>query len=83
MTARPPSQRAGILSNDVTFQRFAATRSGFPEGQFCAGAAAEYIRQVCKVESRRELDRNPEAARQFARLRTTFDAWAGRLAAQR
>lgn len=83
MTILPPSNRAGILSNDPSFQKFAATRSGFPDGQFCAGAAAEYIRQVCGVQSRRDLDRHPAAARAFARLRTEFDAWAGRLAAQR
>lgn len=71
---------AGILSNDDRFQRFAATRCGFPGGQFSTGAAAEYIRDVCRVTTRRALDTDADAAERFARLRTDFDAWTGRIA---
>jgi len=77
------AQRAGILSNDPQFQRFAAVRSGFPALQFTASAAAEYLRGQCQIDSRRELDRSSAALTRFDALRTEFDSWRGRLAAQR
>jgi hypothetical protein len=76
-----PAQQAGILCNDPQFQKFAAIRSRFPETQFCASAAAQYLRDTCKIESRRELNTDTAAQSNFAALRTTFDAWAGRIAA--
>ena len=82
-TPVPPSQWSGILRNDPEFQRFAATRSGFPGGQFSNSAAAEFIRTTCRVTTCRDLNTDTTAARQFARLRTEFDAWRGRIAARR
>ncbi|APZ53714.1 hypothetical protein [Salipiger abyssi] len=79
----PAPQQAGILCNDPAFQRFAATRSGYPGGQFTASAAAEYLRQCCRVESRRALASDEVATTRFQRLRTEFDAWAGRIATPR
>lgn len=79
----PVARRAAMLCHDVAFQRFAATRSGFPGGQFSATASAEYLRTVCGVASRKNLDTDPIAARLFETLRTEFDAWAGRIAAPR
>ena len=75
----PPAQQAGILCNDTRFQKFAATRCGMPGEQFSASAAAEYLRNVCQIESRRQLSTNPVAAQSFQALRTEFDAWTGRL----
>jgi hypothetical protein len=76
----PPAQQAGILCNDPQFQKFAAIRSGMPDTKFCASAAAQYLRDTCKIESRRELNTDTAAQSNFAALRTTFDAWAGRIA---
>ncbi|EPX82070.1 hypothetical protein [Salipiger mucosus] len=81
-TELPHAQQAGILCNDAQFQRFAAERSGFPDGQFSATAAAEYLRSWCRIDSRRQLDTEAEARRRFAVLRTEFDAWTGRIPAQ-
>lgn len=80
---QPLARRAGILCNDVAFQKFAAMRSGFPGQQFSNTAAAEYLRTICGIQSRRNLDTDPIAARHFAALHTEFDAWAGRIAPQR
>lgn len=77
----PPSAQAGILCNDPQFQTFAAVRSGYPGGQFVASAAAEYVRLICGVNSRRMLNSNRAAAERFQSLRTDFDAWRGRIAA--
>jgi hypothetical protein len=75
-----PAQQAGILCNDPQFQKFAAIRSGFPDTIFSTSAAAEYLREACTIKSRRELNTDTGAQSNFAALRTTFDAWAGRIA---
>ena len=76
-------QQAGILCNDPQFQTFAARRTGIPTGQCNASAAAEYLRQVCQIDSRRELQSNDTARKRFQTLRTEFDAWRGRIATPR
>jgi hypothetical protein len=81
LTQMHPAQQAGILCNDPQFQKFAAIRSGVPGTQFCASAAAQYLREACNVDSRRELNTDAIAHSNFAALRTSFDAWAGRIAA--
>ncbi|WP_085847524.1 hypothetical protein [Pacificibacter marinus] len=81
LTQMHPAQQAGILCNDPQFQKFAAIRSGLPGTQFCASAAAQYLREACNIASRRELNSDTSAQAKFAALRTSFDAWAGRIAA--
>jgi hypothetical protein len=71
-----PSQQAGILCNDTRFQDFVAKRQAFP------GGAAAYLRGWCNIESRRDLDTDPFAQTKFQTLRTEFDAWTGKIAAQ-
>lgn len=48
---------AGTLCAKSDFQRFAGVSS--------SADAAAWIRQTCGVESRADLDHNPEAARKF------------------
>lgn len=71
-----------MLCNDDRFRKFAATRSGMPDTLFSPSAAAEYLRTVCQITSRRDLNTNPTACTTFQSLRTEFDAWSGRIAAQ-
>ncbi|SFQ52125.1 hypothetical protein [Donghicola eburneus] len=78
-----PAQQAGILCNDPRFQQFAAIRCGFPGGQFSSEAAAEYVRDICKINSRRQLTQNPDAETRFQAMRTDFDAWTGKIATPR
>ena len=78
-----PAQLAGILCNDPQFQKFVAIRSGLPNQQFNASAAAEYLRTACSIITRRDLDLRGEAFNKFNALRTDFDAWRGRIAAPR
>jgi hypothetical protein len=79
----PAPQQAGILCNDPEFQKFAAIRSGLPEHRFTPTAAAEYLRACCKIQSRTALLNDPDARDQFAKMRTSFDGWRGRIANQR
>lgn len=78
-----PAQQAGILCNDPRFQKFAATRCGFPGQQFNTGAAAEYLRDCCQIDSRRQLNSQQDAQQKFQILRTEFDAWTGKIATPR
>ena len=79
----PATQQAGMLCNDDRFQRFAAIRSGFPDQTFTSTAAAEYLRTVCQIDSRRQLNTAGAALRSFQILRTEFDAWTGKIATPR
>lgn len=73
----PPAVQAGILCKDAQFQTFAAQNCGLRDQQFNASAAAEYLRQVCQINTRAALNTNPAAQSQLAALRTSFDAWRG------
>ena len=79
----PLPTQAGILCNDPQFQSFAGARTVQSGVQLTATAAAEYLRQICSVTSRRALATTPAAAERFAALQTEFDAWRGRIAAPR
>nr|WP_323779596.1 hypothetical protein [Amylibacter sp.] len=79
----PCAQQAGMLCNDDQFQRFAAIRCGMPGQQFCSSAAAQYLRDCCQINSRRQLNTDRQAQRQFQALRTDFDMWRGRIARPR
>ena len=79
----PAAQQAGILCNDPRFQKFAAIRCGLPNQLFTASAAAQYLRDCCRIESRRELATSQAAHAKFQTLRTEFDAWTGKIATPR
>jgi len=79
----PNAQQAGMLCNDELFQKFAGTRTIKSGVQLARSAAAEFIRTFCRVNSRRDLNTNADAAQKFQTLRTEFDAWAGRIQAPR
>ncbi|RBW61441.1 hypothetical protein DS909_01630 [Phaeobacter gallaeciensis] len=79
----PAPKQAGILCNDERFQKFAAIRCGLPDQTFCQSATAQYLRQCCGIESRRELESDPNAQDRLQVLRTEFDVWTGKQAAPR
>ena len=76
----PPAQQAGMLCNDPEFQSYVAQRIAYPGKQVSPTGAAEHIRQLCQIQSRRDLNLNTEAAKRFQQMRTDFDAWRGRIA---
>ncbi len=81
--ALPLPQQAGILCNDPRFQKFAATRCGMNGQQFGQSATAQFLRDCCQIQSRRELATNQTAAETFHRLHTEFEAWIGKIPNQR
>ena len=71
--------QAAMLAQDVEFQRYAATRNGFPGHQFSPTAATEYLRTVCGVFSRKSLATDTDAFQRFEKMNTDFELWSGRL----
>jgi hypothetical protein len=78
-----PAQQAGIMCNDPRFQQFVGARTIDATVKVLPAAAAEYVRTICKITSRRDLNTCPAALAQFNALRTEFDAWTGKIADQR
>jgi hypothetical protein len=67
-------QIAGMLPRDPKFRQWLSTAAEV-EG-LSADEAAEIVRTVCQISSRRELANNAEAARRFNNLlRRPFVAW--------
>lgn len=79
----PPPTQAGIMCNDSQFQTFVGVRTLGHAVQVQSSAAAEYLRDICRISSRRELETDAKAERRFQMLRTEFDAWCGRIARPR
>lgn len=79
-TTLPPAQQAGILCNDPKFQEYVGRHCLRLGWDVSPGAAAQYLRDICRVTSRRDLNASDGARQRFEALRTDFDAWAGRLA---
>lgn len=73
----PAAQQAGILSNDRRFAAFILQVHGFP------GDPANFIRGVCGVASRADLNTDAAARARFDTLRTEFDAFTGKIATPR
>lgn len=66
-------QLAGMLPRDPQFRAWA---SEFIPGHVTVDAAAEFIRLVCQVESRRQLAQDREAEQRFHNLlRKPYVAW--------
>ena len=60
------AQQAGILCGDKQFQNW----GGFMNAEH----AAEWLRDRCMILSRADLDKNPDAARTFREINSTYRA---------
>lgn len=70
---RPLSQIAALLSTKVLFRRFLEELGGITiSGEI---EATHELRKRCQVNSRKELDTNPEAAQRFRDLRADYNNW--------
>ncbi|SMP32001.1 hypothetical protein [Shimia sagamensis] len=79
----PAATQAGILCSDKRFHRFVEVQLKLQSGWITETGAAEYLRQTCEVQSRRELTTNPTAVAKFQTLRTEFDAHIGKISRPR
>ena len=71
------SQQAAILCNDPEFQKWTGQKLGWHS---CTEReAADYVRDgCCDMNSRSDLDKNPEYAERFHRMVTEFRVAVGR-----
>ncbi|MCE4544609.1 MULTISPECIES: hypothetical protein [unclassified Caballeronia] len=75
-----PVQLAGMLARDPQFQQWVAQWM-VPPRAVDADVAAQFIRTVCEVTSRRELATNRDAEQRFHNfLRKPFVEWRERQA---
>lgn len=75
---------AKLLSNDPVFWEWMEQAGyAFPDGLSANSLirATWLIRNECGVQSRAELDHNPEAAKIFRNMMGEFDNWKGGKAA--
>lgn len=66
---------AGIMCGNPLFRDYLTATTGRPVAD--ANAAAAEVRNACGVLSRRELDGNIEAGREYLALVERFNAWLG------
>lgn len=67
------SQRAYLAVSSEPFQRWLNLEKDAPEAsEDCANAV---IKHYCGIESKSELDTNPEARKKFLALRSEFLSW--------
>lgn len=71
---KPYSVQAGIRCSDERFWNFLADRHGWATG---SEAAANYVRITSNVDSRADLDHQPDAAQTWEALNAEFEQWAG------
>jgi len=73
------SRTAAMMCNGAKFQRWVVSRIGAaPEGVSPSQYAARYVRDMCGITSRAELDHNATAAGLFHTvIRKPFVAWSG------
>jgi hypothetical protein len=68
-----------MMCNGAKFQRWVVPRVGAaPEGVSAQQHAAQFVRGVCGITSRADLDHNPEASTLFhTAVRVPFVEWSG------
>lgn len=73
------SRVAAMMCQNAKFQRWVASRIGAaPQGVAPSQHAAQFVRDVCGISSRAELDHNARAAGLFHEaVRKPFVAWSG------
>lgn len=81
------AQQAGILCNDAAFclyldrrrrAKFGVPEQHLPDGTHNADDARDWLVAACRIQSRRELDANPQASRTFRQIRNRFQRWRAR-----
>lgn len=74
LTMQSLARLSAILCRDPVFRQWLVHDTDFNPGD--AAEAAEVVRVVCGIDSRRELDTNPTAAERFhEHLRKPFIEW--------
>lgn len=80
----PYATQAALLCGDPAFHRYVAEAVGLHDiAHLHNSFAAKWLREQCRIDSRTALNTDPAARARFDQIRTTFDAWRGKIAAPR
>lgn len=73
------SRAAAMMCNGAKFQRWVVSRIGAaPDGVSASQHAAQYVRDICGITSRAQLDHDAQAASLFHEaVRKPFVKWSG------
>lgn len=83
----PMARRAAMLCQDPVFRLYLDRRRRYkhglsvgqlPDGTHSEQDAREWLCAACKIESRAELDHNPQAAASFKDISHRFGKWRWR-----
>ena len=66
---------SAILCNIVAFRRFIMEQYPGWDRMPTADEAADWVREACGVQSRREFDTDAAAASNFRSIRDKYDLW--------
>ena len=69
------AQSAGEICGTEEFQQFVDSRYGYVKRTANQHEAAVYIRDVCRVNSRADLDHSPTGKQLFAQLMADYRDW--------
>jgi hypothetical protein len=74
------TQSAILLCKDETFQKYLAEKHdiGHPDDPPSEEMAAQFVKDWCKVASRKDLDDNRDAAQRFRVLMGRYRLWQGK-----
>mgnify|MGYP001197345246 FL=1 len=90
MTAPAPqkggflARNAALLCQDSQFRLYLDRRRAakfnlvIPDGTHTEDDARDFILQACGIESRAELDHNPQAATAYRQIRYHYQSWQDR-----
>lgn len=73
--SKPLSQVSAILCNIVAFRRFIMEQYDGWDQIPTVDQAADWLREQCGVQSRREFDHDDAAASNFRHIRSSYRAW--------
>lgn len=68
------AQRVALLCQDRRFQKFLQDRTGLE--LTCEARAAEYVRELCQVQSRAEIVEGSRPGMKWRALAADYDNWA-------
>lgn len=73
------SRAAAMMCNGAKFQRWVVSRIGAaPDGVSASQHAAQYVRDICEITTRAQLDHDAKAAALFHEaVRKPFVKWSG------
>ncbi len=76
---RTLSQEVWLMIGTLSFQKYVSIMLKKPENDVIDSVANQYVCEMCNIESKSQLDTDPEAAELFRkRIQTPYRAWVNK-----